>query len=505
MAGRRSRCRRRRKVRRRIVAAAAGVAILIAAAAGWAYWFFSGDGFRRALESEATAWIGVPVHIGAAGARFLPRLAVELRDVRVGDPARLTLARLELAADLRALLAGRIENADVLVSNSGIDMPLPFSLPEPRDANAAGAALPPVRIVSIRSIALRDVRLRSRGREIVVSAESALNGATLALRRFDAETGQTRLTANGVVELSPRVDARVNATANRLDMDELLALAAAFTPEPADDRAAGPGARISAGITAAEATAGTVRMRQFATDLTVDGDTIALNHLDFKMFSGRYEGSGSARLSAPLSATLEARIADLDVAELAAFGGAPDTITGRLSGAGTFTGSGADVAQLMRRARGNATASIVDGSIKRLRLVRTVVLFFGRPAPQAEEATDHFDRLDATFSLATRILHAQTFSLRSTDADMVGTGTLSLDTDALNGRADVMLSERLSAQAGTDLYRYAREGNRVVLPASIGGTLAAPRLTIDAAAAVRRGLRNEFERRMKDLLEGLGR
>jgi len=88
---------------------------------------------------------------------------------------------------------------------------------------------------------------------------------------------------------------------------------------------------------------------------------------------------------------------------------------------------------------------------------------------------------------------------------MVGTGSLNLATDALDGRVDIVLSERLSKQAGTDLYRYTREGNRVVLPASIGGTLTMPRLTIDAGAAVKRGLRNEIERRLKDLLDGVGR
>jgi len=213
----------------------------------------------------------------------------------------------------------------------------------------------------------------------------------------------------------------------------------------------------------------------------------------------------TARLGTPLSARLESRVADLDVAQLAAFGGVPDTITGRLSGAGTFAGSGADVAQVLRDARGNGTATIADGSIQRLHLVRTVVLFFGRPAPDAEAATDRFDRLDVTSSLANRVLRAQAFSLHSPDADIVGTGSLNLDSDGLDGRADLMLSEKLSAQAGTDLYRYTREGNRVVLPASIGGTLALPRLTIDAGAAVRRGLRNEIERRLKGLFEGVGR
>ena len=89
-------------------------------------------------------------------------------------------------------------------------------------------------------------------------------------------------------------------------------------------------------------------MRQFATELTLDGDAMAVNRLRFEMFRGRYEGFVKARLGTPLSATLESRITDLDVAQLAVFGGAPDTISGRLSGAGTFTGSGADVAQLLR-------------------------------------------------------------------------------------------------------------------------------------------------------------
>ena len=103
--------------------------VLIAVVAASAYWLFSRDGFRRALEAQATSWIGVPVRIGAARAQFLPRIAVQLSDIRVGDPARLTLDTVELAADVRSLFAGRIENADVLVSDSRIDMPLPFALP----------------------------------------------------------------------------------------------------------------------------------------------------------------------------------------------------------------------------------------------------------------------------------------------------------------------------------------------------------------------------------------
>jgi hypothetical protein len=490
-------------VLRLLLGAVAAAAVLIAVSAAAVYWFLARDGFRQALEAQATAWLGEPVRIGAARAQFLPRIAIQLEDIRVGDPVRVTLEDVELAADLRPLIDGRIENADVIVSDSRIDMPLPFGLPRSTDAATSQST---VRIASIRSILLRDIRLRSRGREIVVSADSSLNDTTLGLRRFTAETGNTTLTVEGVVVLSPRVDARLKATASRLDVDELIALADAFTPASAGlPGAQGPPMRIAASISAEQGTVGAVRIRQFTTGLMLEGDAITLNPIRFEMFGGRYDGAVTARLAAPLSATLESRLADLDVAQLAAFGGVPDTVTGRLSGTGRFTGSGADAPQLLRDARGTGFATIVEGTIQRLHLVRTVVLFFGRPAPNAEEGTDSFNRLDAKFSIANRLLRAEEFSLHSRDADVLGAGSLNLDTEALAGRLELLLSEALSAQAGTDLYRYTRKGNRVLLPASIGGTLPAPRLTIDAAAAVKRGLRNEVERRMKDALERLRR
>ena len=67
------------------------------------------------------------------------------------------------------------------------------------------------------------------------------------------------------------------------------------------------------------------------------------------MFGGRYEGSVTARVGTPLSATLETRIADVDVAQLATFGGVPDTITGPLSGRDVYgLGRGRDAAAAER-------------------------------------------------------------------------------------------------------------------------------------------------------------
>ena len=489
------------------------VVVVALGATVFVYWFFSGEGLRRAIEQQATAWLGQPVTVGRASAGLFPRPAIRLADVRVGEPVRVTLADVDVSTDFRELLSRRIQDATITIRNSRIEMPLPFSIPAgndpatPGDTQSASTGSA-VEIVSIRRIALDDIVVLSRGKEVRVSADSSLAGNHLTLRRFESRSGATTLDAEGEIDLAPAVKAQITATANRLDVDELLALAEAFTPPPA----AGPAAArpsapmtLAAHLSAETATAGGIEVRQLATDLEVTGDRVALSPLTFELFGGRYTGAVNAQLGGRLSLTIKSRLEDLNVAALAAFGGSPDSISGTLTGAGTFSGTGADVAAVLASARGTGTATISKGAIRRLDLVRTIVLFFGRPAPDTAGATDQFERIDASFSLASQVFRANTFAMRSRDVDIAGSGTLNVDSQALDGGLDLSLSEELSKQAGTDLARYTREGNRVVLPARIGGTIAAPRVTIDAAAAAKRGLRNEAQRRLKGLFEGFGR
>ena len=113
-----------------LIIVAATIAAVVLVAAGGLYWFFSGDGMRRALEQQATAWLGQPVRIKAARGQLFPRPGIGLSGVEVGEPVRLTLSSVDLSTDLRALLNRRIEDARVVISDSTIQMPLPFAIPE---------------------------------------------------------------------------------------------------------------------------------------------------------------------------------------------------------------------------------------------------------------------------------------------------------------------------------------------------------------------------------------
>ena len=125
-----------RKILIIVAATLVGVVLLATIAI---YWFFSGDGMRLALEQQATARLGQPVRIQAARGQIFPRPGIGLTGVEVGEPVRLTLASVDVSTDLRALLSRRIEDARIVISDSTIQMPLPFALPE-EDAPSEGAA-----------------------------------------------------------------------------------------------------------------------------------------------------------------------------------------------------------------------------------------------------------------------------------------------------------------------------------------------------------------------------
>jgi hypothetical protein len=158
----------------------------------------------------------------------------------------------------------------------------------------------------------------------------------------------------------------------------------------------------------------------------------------------------------------------------------------------------------MRSARGSIAAVVTDGAIPGLEMVRSIVLAFGKPsgAPAAGSGSA-FSRLGGTFALAGGSLSSDDLAMTSRDFDMAGRGTMQLASGALDAKVNVVLSPELTAQAGTDLRRYAQQDGRVVVPATIGGTLRQPAVAPDVLSATRRALENELRRRATTFIDEL--
>jgi uncharacterized protein involved in outer membrane biogenesis len=206
---------------------------------------------------------------------------------------------------------------------------------------------------------------------------------------------------------------------------------------------------------------------------------------------------------------LNASVAGVDVAAASAFAGHPGTISGRLTGRLDLAGHGMDISSVMNTTRGTARINIVDGVVKNLGLVRTVVVATSGRADSAGAGggtrDEPFDKLGATLALAGGVATTDDLRFESKDLLLAAAGNIRPDGRAINLSGQLQLSDELSKQAGRDLVRYTQEGGRVTLPATITGSADAPVVRIDVASLAKRAVTNRAKEEAERLLKkGLG-
>jgi AsmA protein len=344
-------------------------------------------------------------------------------------------------------------------------------------------------------------------------AASFSGGDRLAIESMRAESDGSRFTATGELSSVSKWTGKFAVDAETLDLDGLMAFLAAATPAsaPRSTKRYGstapppPGAPLSIEIAlrSREGRALGIALSDLSATAHVRGSDALLEDLRVGLFGGRYAGSAAFRgAQAPGRYEWKGSFENLDVPRLAEFAGAPGSMTGRLAGTIGLSAAGDDPAEAIRDARGTSRVAITDGRISGLEIVRNVILAFGKPAGERPAGSgEAFTRLAATMAIDGPGLTTKDLTFESRDFDMTGEGTLSLATQAMRFRTNVILSRELSAQAGRDLYRLAREGERIVLPATIDGTIGAPSVFIDVQAALGRALRNKAQDELKGLFE----
>jgi len=458
-------------VRKGIVVAAA---VLVIAALGVyvaAGRVLASNAARVRIEQELSARLGEPVRIGSISAAVFPEIAVDLREVTIGEPEALRLGRVKILTGLRALFADTVD---------------------------------------IREVAVFDGRPGGAAPGVTFHMNASVLGDRLDIQSLTVSGPTTRIEGKGVLTSIANLEGAFETTSDLIDLNELLAIGAALAPP---DRAGTgrPSAPRSAPMhfvvktRAPRVRFASYELRDLSTTIDAAPSKFVLDELSVGVFGGTFAG----RLDADTHGVtpilrLSGAVTNIDVADLLKQSGSAGGITGRLEANVSLVAAAADGPSLLRSARGTIEAAVSNGSIPHLDLVRTVVLAFGKSSGSAVEGSGtSFERLAGTFVLAAGTLRSEDLRLRARDFDASGRGSLALDTGAVDAGADVLLSRELTAQAGTDLRRYAQEDGRVVVPATVSGTLGKPIALIDVAAATRRALGNELKRRATDFLGGL--
>jgi uncharacterized protein involved in outer membrane biogenesis len=479
---------------------------------------------RQMLERQATGALGQPVTIGHAEPSWWPRAGVTLTGVVVGRPAAITLARTEVSTAMRALISRRIEDAEVSVHDSDLDLPVVLASLErlssrggaqAPDGPAAGEGLAKgVTLVNVRAIDLQNVRIHAGSRSAVVDMKSAVDGDRLDIESAAIESDVTSLKATGAIESLTNRKGRLSITANALDLDGLIVFAQEFARHamPASGTSAAAPASdtkssldLVLAIEAARGAAASVPFEQLAATANVTPGGVRIEPLTARVFGGGLQGSIHVDLadSAPAVA-VQGALSAVDMTRLTGFAGQPGSVTGTLNGAFSATGRGTDPAQALARARGQGSAAITDGTVKGLQLVRPIVLAFGKPdAVQPAAGGERFSRLSAAYSLASGVVTLRDLSFESRDVEMDGAGTLVLEQRALDIRANARLSKELTAQAGRDLVRYTVEDGRVTVPVTVTGQVESLQVAVNIAGVAERALTNEVKRRTESAIRDL--
>jgi hypothetical protein len=466
------------------------------------------DYARTTLEQQMTAWLGQPVRIGALSAAIYPRVAVDLDDVAIGAPAVVTLARVRLVTGLRPLFSRTISDAEIIVRDSRLTLPLPVTLLPSSTAASTAPAGPGLSLASVRVISLKNVELVAPSHVMRIDLEASMAGDRLDIARLAARGRSSRIDGKGALSSIARAEGTIEAKADPLDLDELMGIASALTSTSGgaqQKRGSASPMHLTVVLTATKGQFATYTFNDLSTTVQLATGTVTLAPLAVNTVGGRFNG----RLDADTRGTvpqlrLSGRVDGLDVATVLKANGTASGITGTLGGNVMLAAAGADATTVLQTARGTIAAAITKGTIEHLDLVRTVVLAFGKPSGVPPEGSGAaFTRLGGTFALANRTLTSDNLSLASRDFEVNGRSTLQLSTGALDARGDVTLSRELTAQAGTDLRRYAQEDGRVIVPATVSGVINRPQVSVDVAAAAARAFRNEMQRRATTLFEGL--
>jgi uncharacterized protein involved in outer membrane biogenesis len=472
------------------------------------------DLVRSTVEQQLATRLEMPVRIRSASAALFPRASLDLHDVSIGAPPAMEFSQIRVVTGLRGLISRVVTDAEVVISNGRIACPMPLSFTTAASRPSEPPSSPVFTVQSIHLIELRNVTLVGGSQSLAVDMDSSIDGDRLDINRLAARARTTRITASGALTSIAGLEGTLDARAEPLDLDEVIAIASALTstaeaptaPRRASDKPAPMHLVVKLG--SPNGTFTTYTFTDLATTLDVKPQRLALARLSVRTFGGKFDGRldvGTTAGPGP-AMQLAGRADGLDVAALLKTSGAAGGITGRLGGTTSLHAVGSEAPVLIRSARGSMNALVTDGSIPGLDLVRTIVLAFGKPSGAPVEGSGSaFSRLGGDFVMAGGTLTTENLTMNSRDFDLSGHGSLQVMTGIVNARVDVVLSRDLTAQAGTDLRRYAQEDGRVIVPATITGTLEHPTVSLDVAAAMRRALENELQRRAKGFLQDLFR
>ena len=476
----------------------------------WARSVLTGDRVRDTVAAQLSSALGQPVTIGSVGVSIFPRVMMDLSDVTIGKPARITVKELHVGTPFWALLSRRIENADFTLDGGRIQLPLPAF----GGATPAGepAGEPPVKIVSIDEIRLKDVEVTSGGRTVRADATLALQGAGLTIARFALTAGTTSVNVTGDISDLSGPTGKLAVRATGLDVPALAAFLDDFSsgagPSGGSSGSKSKSAmNLTISLEADRAAFGDLSVTSLSGQARVTPEAITIDPIRFGLFSGTYDGTMRLTLGTTPAFRLKARVAKVNVDEIMTFTGNPGVMTGTAAAALDVSGRGTTAERVIASTNGTTRLDVTDGTVTKLGLVRTVIVATSGRAgagTTSGSGSEKFSKLGATFNIANGVAKTDDMRFESPDVLLAAVGTVQLDGRNVQLSGPLQLSDELSQQAGRDLVRYTAQDGRVTVPVTVEGPVDNLKVGVGLTDLARRAVTNKAtEEIKKGILSGL--
>lgn len=350
---------------------------------------------------------------------------------------------------------------------------------------------------------------------VVLESDFGIAPDFIRLERLQLVVDDTTLTGTLVVPRTPGGRFEADLRGDRID------LARYMPPASEADAAPAPGESVPvaipvdiirafdvrAGVALETATLGKFRFDDVAVGISMMDDRLRLNPFRARLFDGQY--NGDIRIDASGETAVVSTDESIDGVSVAALVEAMfdrRDVTGLIEGNFALEGRGNDMAAIQRTLDGTLSFTLADGAWEgvdiwyQLRRARALYRDEQPPAPNLPPRT-RFTEVEATGTVEDGVLMNDDFVAELPFMRLTGRGNVDLP----SAEVDYSLSARVLEKP--ELASTLEDGElddltQAVIPLTVTGTLAEPKIGVDLEALLRERAEEELKKRVIDELLG---
>jgi uncharacterized protein involved in outer membrane biogenesis len=484
---------------------------------------------RAKIESSLSASLGRPVKLGAISVGLFPTPALNAHDVRIGNADSssapgLWLESLHVVPRVSSFLPGRTMTVD-RVDLRGLTIAfrrdktgkwlLPV-IPAPTATPAKGAPPSATPAVDIRSLEVRDGRIRivddslrnpEGGPTITtisnVEAQLEAAGGAIKTPRFSGKLGRTTVT--GSAQAGPR-GATLHLGSESIDNSDLPSLFALATIEPYPDlRISGKApfeltTTIAPDFTTFVATGkasiervnfGVLTLDAMSSSFRYAKGIFTLDPFTFTFYGGKQKGTVAVDLSRRVpSYSIRSALTGLDVNRaLSATTTMKNFLLGTAAVTANVAGRGSTAPAIQRDLTGSVSFKVADGTIRNMPLLAAINQALGITEGTGRDTK--FQSFSGTAAIGGGKARTNDLQLRAGDLTVAGSGAMGFD-KSLDFRLRAIFSpdksRELAGRVGF-LGKLRNSLGQIEIPLTVTGTAMAPKTWVDLGSVAKKQMK----------------